>query len=52
MLTDDTVQITDFVLKNNFFEFNVEFKRQKSGTSIDAKFASPYACIFEDKVEA
>ena len=28
-----------------------EFKRQKPRTSIDTKFASPYACIFMDKVE-
>ena len=51
MLTEDTVQITEFVLKNNFFEFNGEFKKQKSRTSIDTKFASPYACLFMDKVE-
>ena len=51
MLTGDTVHITKFVLKNNFFEFNVEFKRQKSGTSIHTKFASLHACIFTDKVE-
>ena len=51
MLTEDTVQITEFVLKNNFFEFNGEFKKQKSRTSIDTKFASPYACLFMDKVK-
>ena len=51
MLTGDTVQITEFVLKNKFFEFDGEFKRQNSGTSIDIKFASLYACIFMDKVE-
>ena len=27
MLTGDTVQITEFVLKNKFFEFDGEFKR-------------------------
>ena len=51
MLTEDTVQITEFVLKKKFFEFNGEFKKQKSRTSIDTKFASPYACLFMDKVE-
>ena len=51
MLTGDTVQITEFVLKNKFFEFDGEFKRQNSGTSVDIKFASLYACIFLDKVE-
>ena len=35
--------MTDFVLKNNFFEFNCEVKRQKSGTAIGTKFASLYA---------
>ena len=35
--------MADFVLKNKFFEFNGEVKRQK--------FESPYACIFMDEVE-
>ena len=43
--------MADFVLKNNFFEFNGEIKRQKCGTAIGAKFAPPYACIFMDEVE-
>ena len=43
--------MADFVLKDNFFEFNGEIKRQKSGTAIGTKFASPYACIFMDEVE-
>ena len=43
--------MADFVLKNNFFEFNGEVKRQKSGTAIGTKFAPPYACIFMDEVE-
>ena len=33
--TKDIVQIAELVLKNNFFEFNGEVKRQKSGTSIE-----------------
>ena len=49
--TEDIVRMADFVVKINFFEFNGEFKRQKSGTAIGAKFAPPYACIFMDKVE-
>ena len=43
--------MADFVLKNNFSEFNGELKRQKSGTVIGTKFASPYACISMDEVE-
>ena len=43
--TDDIVQMAEFVLKNNFFEFSREVKRQKSGTAIGIKFAPPYACI-------
>ena len=49
--TEDIVRMADFVLKNNFFEFNGEVKRQKSGTAIGTKFAPPYACIFMDEVE-
>ena len=41
----------DFVLKNNYFEFNDEVKQQRSGTAIGTKFAPPYACIFMDEVE-
>ena len=43
--------MTDFVLENNFFEFNGEVKRQKSGPASGTKFAPPYACIFMDAVE-
>ena len=49
--TEDIVQMAEFVLKNNFFEFNREVKRQKSGTAIGTKFAPPYACIFMDEEE-
>ena len=37
--TEDKVQIAEFVLKNNIFEFNGEFKRKKSGRAIDTRFA-------------
>ena len=49
--TEDLVQMTDFVLKNNFFEFNNQIKQQISGTAIGTKCAPTYACIFMDKVE-
>ena len=43
--------MADFVLKTNFFKFNEEVKRQKSGAAIGTKLALPYACIFMDEVE-
>ena len=43
--------MAEFVLENNFFEFNGEVKRQYSGTTIGTKFAPPYTCIFVDEVE-
>ena len=48
---DDLVKLAEFVLKNNFFEFNNEIKQQISGTAIGTKFAPPYACIYMDKTE-
>ena len=49
--TNDLVKLAEFVLKNNFFEFNNEIKQQISGTAIGTKFAPPYACIYMDKTE-
>ena len=49
--TEDFLQMTRFVLKNNFYEFNSKIKQQVSGTAIGTKFAPPYACIFMDKFE-
>ena len=48
----DLVSMADFVLKNNYFEFDSCIKQQISGTAIGTKFASPCACIFVDKVES
>ena len=47
--TDDIVEMAEFALKNNFFEFNGEVKKQKSGTAIGTELAPPYACIFMDE---
>ena len=44
--------MADFVLKNNYFEFDSCIKQQISGTAIGTKFAPPYASIFLDKVES
>ena len=45
------IRIADFVLKNNYFEFNGQIKQQISGTAIGTKFAPPYAYLFMDKIE-
>ena len=44
--------MVDFVLKNNYFEFDSCINQQISGTAIGTKFAPPYACIFIDNVES
>ena len=43
--------MTEFVLKNNYFQFNGKIKQPISGTAIGAKFAPTYACLFMDQVE-
>ena len=48
--TEYLLQMTRFVLKNNFFEFDSTTK-QASGTAIETKVACPYAYIFMDKFE-
>ena len=45
------VDMVEFALKNNFFEFDSKVKQQTSDTAIGTKFVPPYACIFMDKVE-
>ena len=49
--TDDLTKMAEFVLKNNYFEFNGKVKDPILGTAIGTKFASPYASIFMDQVE-
>ena len=49
--TNDLDKLANFVLKNNFFEFNNKMKQQISGTTIGTKFATPYAWIYTDKTE-
>ena len=45
--------MTDFVLKNNFFEFDTKIIQQISGTAIGTKFAPPYMhiCLFMDRLK-
>ena len=49
--TEDLLKMAKFVLKNKYFEFDSNVKHQISGTAIDRKFASPYACIYMDYME-
>ena len=41
--TDKLVKMAQFVLKNNFFEFNNDVFQQLSATAIGTKFAPPFA---------
>ena len=47
----DLVKMTEFVLKNNYFEFDRSVYQQVSGTAIGTNFTPPYACIFMDHLE-
>ena len=49
--TDEIVKMAEFILKNNYFQFNVKVNKQISGTAIGTKFASICACVFIDQVE-
>ena len=49
--TDDLIKMAEFVLCNNFFEFNSDTFQQISGTDIGTKFALPYTCIYMNQVE-
>ena len=44
--TEDLVKMAEFVLKNNYFEFNSNVKHQISGTAIGTKFIPTYCCIY------
>ena len=45
------VDMAEFVLSNNYFEFDDKIYHQQKGTAIGTKFAPPYACIFMDWFE-
>ena len=51
ILTDNLTKMAEFILKNNFFEYNGKVKKQISGTAIGTKFVRPCTCIFMDQVE-
>ena len=45
------MMMTDFILRNKYFQFNAQIKQQISGTAVGTEFAPPYACLFMDKIE-
>ena len=49
--TNTLVEMAEFVLKNNYFEFDGQTLQQISGTAIGTKCAPAYACIFMDHIE-
>ena len=44
--TKKLINLAEFVLKNNFFEFNGSVKQQVSGTAIGTKCVTTYACVY------
>ena len=49
--TEKLINMAEFVLKNNFFEFSGSVKQQISGRAIGTKCVPTYACIYMDEVE-
>ena len=49
---ENLLKMAEFVLKNNYFEFNGKVKKQLSGTVIGTMFAPTYTSIFMDKLES
>ena len=45
------INMAEFVLKNNFFEYSGSVKQQVSGRVIGTKCVPTYACIYMDEVE-
>ena len=46
----DLVNMAEFVLNNNIFEFNCKAYQQKLGTAIQIKIEPPYVCIYMDEI--
>ena len=51
MSTEDLVKMAEFVLKNNYFEFNSNVKHQMPERAIGTECAPPYACIYMDYMQ-
>ena len=50
-MTKDLIKMTEFVLRNNYFDFNDKLKQRISGTAIGIKCTPIYACIYVDEFE-
>ena len=46
--TDNLIEMAEFLLSNNRFEFNSDTFQQISGTAAGTKFTQSYACIYMD----
>ena len=49
--TRNLIKMAEFVLINNFLEFDTNVYQQISGTAIGTKFAPPFGCIFMGQFE-
>ena len=49
--TSELIMMTDFILRNKYFQLNAQIKQQISGNAVGTKFAPPYACLFMGKIE-
>ena len=49
--TAELIKMAEFVLRNNYFEFNGKVEQQISGTAIGTKCRPTYACIYMDEFE-
>ena len=49
--TESLMYLAECVLKNNVFEHNRRYFKQKRGTAIGTKMAPPYAILFMDSLE-
>ena len=48
--TNELLTMVDFVLKNNFFEFNGQIKQQSPGAAIGRQFAPPCVRLLIEKI--
>ena len=49
--TESLLELAECVIKNNIFEHNSRFFKQKQGTAIGTKMAPPYAILFMANLE-